>query len=202
MPIQSRSGRVPQSPLNSRSILASQTPPCFFPHFARALSPLPALPCHLSSSSRGKVWIARSDRHHPQRGGPRLRERSGERRRRRGGEDEETQAQNHPDQKAGVRASPLKLNWPFPQGRRSILNHTHGEKSCTVEVAAHDPGGDSRDPGGRNSSSCCSEENRGSDSRSWCCASAGVRGFWECPEPITEFEVIAQGHLGTSREDW
>ena len=66
---------------------------------------------HLFSFPRGKVWIACSDRHHSQRGGPRVWEWPGERGGRRGGKNEETQTQNYPDQEAGVLARPLKLNW-------------------------------------------------------------------------------------------
>lgn len=65
----------------------------------------------LFSFPRGKVWIACSDRHHSQCGGPRVWEWPGERGRRRGGKNEETQTQNYPDQEAGVLARPLKLNW-------------------------------------------------------------------------------------------
>ena len=65
----------------------------------------------LFSPRRRKIWIARRNRHHSQRGGPRVWERSGERGRGRDGKNEETQTQNYPDEEARVYAHPLKLNW-------------------------------------------------------------------------------------------
>ena len=123
-----------------------------------AVSDFPELPRNRFLSP-GEKYIARSDRHHSQRGRPRMRERPGERGRRRDGKNEETQTKNYPDPKAGVHAHPLKLNrHRDAEVIQVILN---GEESFTVEVAGHNFGGGSRDHGGRNSSSCCSGERQG-----------------------------------------
>lgn len=108
---------VPQSPLSAHRSMARPTPACWHAFFIYScvFGSQVAARVTLKSFSfpRGKVWIACSHWHHSQCGGPRLWERPGEWGRRRDGKNEETQTKNHPDQKAGVHAHPLKLNWPL-----------------------------------------------------------------------------------------